>query len=158
MNIKQIREKTGLSQSRFCEKFGLNKRTFMDWESGRKRPAEAARTLLQIIDKYPETVARVVWENRRIDKKPVLDKTDISQQSDVRRRLNKIFTEHLGILNIESYGPAADIWDDLGADSLDIVEMIMSVEDEFTITITESETEGVRKIGDIEQLVIKKTS
>ena len=155
MNIKQIRERTGLSQSKFCEKFGMNKRTYMDWESGRKRPSDAARTLLQMINKYPNAVARVVRENRRIDKKPV---PYTSQLSDVRKRLNKIFTEHLGICNIESYGPAADIGNDLGADSLDVVEMIMSAEEEFEIEITEPETADIRTIGDIEKLVIKKTT
>lgn len=161
MNVKKIREKTGLSQSKFCEKFGLNKRTFMDWESGRKKPAEAARTLLLVIDQYPAQVSRVVWgeysyghPNKTTKPAP----SEIESQSDVRKRLNSIFTNHLGIPHPEKYGPEADIWNDLGADSLDVVEMIMSAEEEFEIEITEPETADIRTIGDIEKLVIKKTT
>lgn len=156
MDIKKIREKTGLSQSKFCERFGLNKRTYMDWESGRKKPSEAARTLLLVIDRHRNHVSRVVWDNIDVNTAAQSTRSEMNKQSDVRKRMNTIFTEHLGITDVERYGPAADIRSDLGADSLDVVEMIMSAEEEFEIEITESETENIRTIGDIEKLIEKK--
>lgn len=43
----------------------------------------------------------------------------------------------------------ASIIDDLGADSLDIVDLVMSLEDEFETEIPDEEVEGIRTVGDI---------
>ncbi len=45
------------------------------------------------------------------------------------------------------------ITDELGADSLDIVEMIMSVEDEFNIEIPDDQLEGLKTIGDVVEYI-----
>ena len=42
-----------------------------------------------------------------------------------------------------------DISSDLGADSLDVVELIMSLEDEFEIEVPDEQIEGIRTVGDI---------
>lgn len=42
-----------------------------------------------------------------------------------------------------------DISSDLGADSLDVVELIMSIEDEFEIEVPDEQIEGIRTVGDI---------
>ncbi len=42
-----------------------------------------------------------------------------------------------------------DIGDDLGADSLDVVELIMSLEDEFDVEIPDENIEGIKTVGDI---------
>jgi acyl carrier protein len=47
----------------------------------------------------------------------------------------------------------ANISDDLGADSLDAVELIMSLEEEFGLTIETSETESLKTVGDVVSLV-----
>ena len=47
-SVKAIRERTGLSQSRFAELLGVSVRTLQDWEQGRRAPSGAARTLLLI--------------------------------------------------------------------------------------------------------------
>jgi acyl carrier protein len=49
--------------------------------------------------------------------------------------------------------PGANILDDLGADSLDVVELVMSLEDEFDIEVPDEVVEGMRTIDDIEQYV-----
>lgn len=48
--IASIREKTGLSQTRFAELLGVSVRTLQDWEQGRRAPSGAARTLLAIAE------------------------------------------------------------------------------------------------------------
>ena len=42
-----------------------------------------------------------------------------------------------------------DIMNDLGADSLDIVDLVMSLEDEFDIEIPDEDVEGIKTVGDI---------
>ncbi len=43
----------------------------------------------------------------------------------------------------------ANIQDDLGADSLDIVDLIMAVEDEFEVKIEDEDVENIKTVGDI---------
>ncbi len=42
-----------------------------------------------------------------------------------------------------------DLQDDLGADSLDVVDLLMSIEDEFEIEIPDDEIENIRTVGDL---------
>ncbi len=42
-----------------------------------------------------------------------------------------------------------DLQDDLGADSLDVVDLLMSIEDEFEIEIPDEEIENIRTVGDL---------
>lgn len=52
--VKAIRNKTGLSQSRFASLLGVSKRTLENWEQGRRHPTGAARALLKLVDADPE--------------------------------------------------------------------------------------------------------
>ncbi len=52
--VKQIREKTGLSQSDFARLIGVSKRTLENWEQGRRFPTGPARALLKIVETDPE--------------------------------------------------------------------------------------------------------
>lgn len=45
------------------------------------------------------------------------------------------------------------IADDLGADSLDVVELMMSIEEEFGITIAEEEIQGFKTVGDVSRFI-----
>ena len=47
--------------------------------------------------------------------------------------------------------------DDLGADSLDVVEMLMTLEDEFNVTVTDEESVNLKTVGDIVKLIDCKT-
>ncbi len=57
--ISTIREKTGLSQSRFAKLLGVSVRTLQEWEQGRRIPSGAARTLLMIANKNPKALLEV---------------------------------------------------------------------------------------------------
>jgi putative transcriptional regulator len=57
--ISSIREKTGLSQSRFAELLGVSVRTLQEWEQGRRMPSGAARTLLLIAEMNPRALVDV---------------------------------------------------------------------------------------------------
>lgn len=52
--VKVIRTKTGLSQSRFANLLGVSKRTLENWEQGRRHPTGPARALLKIVEADPE--------------------------------------------------------------------------------------------------------
>jgi putative transcriptional regulator len=52
--VKEIREKTGLSQNRFATLIGVSKRTLENWEQGRRHPTGPARALLRIVDADPQ--------------------------------------------------------------------------------------------------------
>jgi putative transcriptional regulator len=59
-SVAEIREKMGLSQSRFATLLGVSVRTLQDWEQGRRTPSGAARTLLLVAEKNPQAVLEVV--------------------------------------------------------------------------------------------------
>ena len=58
-SVQSIREKTGLSQSRFAQLLGVSPRTLQEWEQGRRVPSGAARTLLLIAEKNPRALHEV---------------------------------------------------------------------------------------------------
>jgi len=60
INVKSIRMKLGLSQEAFALHYGFSPAAVRDWEQGRRRPEQAARVLLMVIDEAPQTVERVL--------------------------------------------------------------------------------------------------
>jgi len=58
-SVTSIRERTGLSQSRFAQLLGVSVRTLQEWEQGRRAPSGAARTLLMIAAKNPRALLEV---------------------------------------------------------------------------------------------------
>jgi acyl carrier protein len=63
-------------------------------------------------------------------------------------KIKKIILEHLDV-NESDVVLGADFMEDLGADSLDVAELIMSIEDEFNLEINEEDLEGMRTIEDV---------
>ena len=55
----------------------------------------------------------------------------------------------------EGITPAARIKEDLGADSLDVVELLMSVEDKYGVRVPDEELMGIKTVGDLTNLVNK---
>jgi len=58
-SVTEIRERTGLSQSKFAALLGVSVRTLQEWEQGRRAPSGAARTLLMIAAKNPTALLDV---------------------------------------------------------------------------------------------------
>ncbi|MDI9475958.1 MAG: acyl carrier protein [Clostridiales bacterium] len=61
----------------------------------------------------------------------------------------EIIAEQLGVENDSKITKTTSLMDDLEADSLDAVEIIMSIEDEFGIEIPDEDAEGFKNVGDI---------
>ncbi|HET6304366.1 MAG TPA: acyl carrier protein [Myxococcota bacterium] len=62
-------------------------------------------------------------------------------------RVTEIIVEQLGVAR-EEVVPEASFIDDLGADSLDIVELVMAMEEEFDVEIPDDDAEKIQTIGD----------
>jgi acyl carrier protein len=67
--------------------------------------------------------------------------------SDVDEKVKDIIVEELGVER-EKLSDAASFMEDLGADSLDTVELVMAFEKEFDIDIPDEEAEKLRTVGD----------
>ncbi len=67
--------------------------------------------------------------------------------SDIEDRTRKIVVEHLGV-DQEKVADNASFIDDLGADSLDTVELVMAFEEEFGIEIPDDAAETIQTFGD----------
>ncbi len=65
----------------------------------------------------------------------------------VVEKVKKMIVEQLGV-NESEVVPEAKFIDDLGADSLDIVELIMALEDEYGIEIPDEDAEKIETVGD----------
>lgn len=67
--------------------------------------------------------------------------------SDIAERVKKIVVEHLGAEE-DKVVEAASFIDDLGADSLDTVELVMAFEEEFGVEIPDDAAEKIQTVGD----------
>ncbi len=67
-------------------------------------------------------------------------------------RVHSIVTDQLGV-DKDSLSPEANLLDDLGADSLDVVELVMALEEEFSIEVPDDDVENIRTVGDIVQYI-----
>jgi acyl carrier protein len=70
----------------------------------------------------------------------------------LEQQVRNIVAEQLGV-DVSEVRPDASILDDLGADSLDVVEMVMSLEEAFDIEVPDSDVEEMRTVSDIERYV-----
>ncbi|HLY67560.1 MAG TPA: acyl carrier protein [Chloroflexota bacterium] len=67
--------------------------------------------------------------------------------ADVYDRMKKIIVEQLGVDEAD-VNPQASFVEDLNADSLDLVELIMSLEEEFNLEISDEDAEKIHTVGD----------
>lgn len=70
----------------------------------------------------------------------------------VSERVRALVATQLGVEEAEVV-PQASILDDLGADSLDVVELVMALEEAFDIEVPDEDVEGIRTVGDVEAYV-----
>ena len=74
----------------------------------------------------------------------------------VEDRVKSIIVEQLGV-DADEVTPDASFVEDLGADSLDTVELIMAFEEEFGVEISDDEAEKIRKVKDAVDYIDKHT-
>jgi putative transcriptional regulator len=60
VDVRDVRQRMGLSQAEFATKFGFPPATLRNWEQGRARPDAPTRVLLAVIAKHPEAVEDVL--------------------------------------------------------------------------------------------------
>jgi acyl carrier protein len=78
---------------------------------------------------------------------PKSKKHEVGTMSDIGERVKKIVVEHLGV-EPDKVTEAASFIDDLGADSLDTVELVMAFEEEFGCEIPDDAAETILTVGD----------
>lgn len=73
---------------------------------------------------------------------------------EISERVKAIIVEQLGV-SLEEVTEEASFIEDLGADSLDIVELIMQLEEEWSIEIPDNDAEGIRTVKDVMTYITK---
>ena len=76
---------------------------------------------------------------------------------DVSNKVKKMVADHLGVEEIK-VTEEANFIDDLGADSLDTVELVMAFEEEFGSEISDSEAEKILTVGDAIKFIENRSS
>ena len=76
--------------------------------------------------------------------------------STVEERVKKIVCEQLGVKESEVQNSSSFV-EDLGADSLDTVELVMALEEEFEIEISDEDAEKIQKVKDAVEYVSNNT-
>ena len=77
--------------------------------------------------------------------------------SEIQDQVKKIVVDHLGI-DESKVIPEAKFIDDLGADSLDTVELVMAFEEEFGSEISDTEAEKILTVGDAVKFIESKSN
>jgi acyl carrier protein len=75
--------------------------------------------------------------------------------SDIFEKVKKIVIDQLDV-DEDKVTEDASIIDDLGADSLDVVDLVMAFEEEFDVEIPDEKVEGIKTVGDVVKLIEEK--
>ena len=75
----------------------------------------------------------------------------------IEEKVKNIIVEQLGV-DMESVTPEASFIDDLGADSLDIVELVMTMEEEFDLEIPDEDAEKIKTVNDVTNYIKAKVN
>lgn len=73
----------------------------------------------------------------------------------IEEKVKDIIVEQLGV-NPEQVTPSASFIEDLGADSLDTVELVMAFEEEFSVDVPDEDAEKLQTVGDVIRYIEKK--
>jgi acyl carrier protein len=82
-------------------------------------------------------------------------KEESMDMNELETKIRKIFADNLSIPE-DQVTASARFQEDLDADSLDLVEAVLALEEEFGVSIPEEEMEGVKTVGQAVQLVASK--
>jgi acyl carrier protein len=82
---------------------------------------------------------------------------EVKRMSDIQDRIKKIIIDRLGVDESE-VTLEASFKDDLGADSLDVVELVMELEDEFDMEISDEDAEKITSVGEVVNYIQSKSS
>jgi acyl carrier protein len=80
----------------------------------------------------------------------------MEEKNMVFDKLKEIIVEQLGVEE-DAVTPEANIQEDLGADSLDIVDLIQTIEDEYDLSIPDEAVEEIKTVNDIVNYIEKNT-
>jgi acyl carrier protein len=78
-------------------------------------------------------------------------------EKTIEEKVKDIIVEQLGV-NPEQVTPNASFIEDLGADSLDTVELVMAFEEEFNVEVPDEDAEKLQTVGDVVTYITDKTS
>jgi len=78
-------------------------------------------------------------------------------EKSIEQKVKDIIVEQLSV-NAEQVTPEAKFIEDLGADSLDIVELVMAFEEEFGVEVPDSDAEKLLSVGDVVKYIEDKQS
>ena len=78
-------------------------------------------------------------------------------EKSIEEKVKDIIVEQLGV-NPEQVTPQAKFIEDLGADSLDTVELVMAFEEEFNVEVPDEEAEKLQTVGDVVKYIEDKSS
>ena len=81
-------------------------------------------------------------------------KVEETDMSDIAERVKKIVIDHLGV-DADKVVESASFIDDLGADSLDTVELVMAFEEEFGVEIPDDAADSILTVGDAVKFIEK---
>ena len=76
---------------------------------------------------------------------------------ELKAKVYQLVCDQLGVDRSE-VKPEATLLDDLGADSLDVVEMVMALEEAFDLEIPDEDVEGIRTVGDVENYLANRVA
>ncbi len=77
-------------------------------------------------------------------------------EKSIEEKVKDIIVEQLGV-NPEQVTPTASFIEDLGADSLDIVELVMAFEEEFSVEVPDEDAEKLQTVGDVMKYIEEKS-
>jgi len=78
-------------------------------------------------------------------------------EKSIEEKVKDIIVEQLGV-NPEQVTPTASFIEDLGADSLDTVELVMAFEEEFNVEVPDEDAEKLQTVGDVVTYITEKTT
>ena len=76
-------------------------------------------------------------------------------EKSIEEKVKQIIIEQLGV-NAEQVTPSASFIEDLGADSLDTVELVMAFEEEFGVDVPDEDAEKLQSVGDVIKFIEEK--